>query len=73
MNQKIEQIHVQGRAASVDELRVGGQTQNITVQPKGNFPVYQVEPVNNGSGGLPQGQTDVTGDRGKTHWNVLKF
>ena len=32
-NQRIEHIHVEDNNATVDELRVGGQTQSITVKP----------------------------------------
>ena len=32
-NQKIERIHVEDSGSKVDELRVGGQTQQIVVQP----------------------------------------
>jgi hypothetical protein len=44
-NQLIERIHVQGGAASIDEVRVGGETRSITVQPKGGFPTYDVQPA----------------------------
>ena len=41
---RIERTHVEDAGASIDELRVGGETQSITVQPKGGMPAYQVEP-----------------------------
>ncbi|WP_296493833.1 hypothetical protein [Rhodoferax sp.] len=41
---RIERIHVEDAGASIDELRVGGETQNITVRPKGGMPAYQVAP-----------------------------
>lgn len=41
---RIERIHVEDGGASIDELRVGGETQSITVQPKGGMPAYQVAP-----------------------------
>jgi hypothetical protein len=41
---RIEHIQVEDSAARIDELRVGGETQNITVQPKSGMPAYQVEP-----------------------------
>ena len=43
-NQKIERIHVEDANAKVDELRVGGQTQTITVQPKARVPAYEIRP-----------------------------
>ncbi|MGJ7507864.1 hypothetical protein [Variovorax sp. GT1P44] len=72
-NQKIERIHVEDRNATVDELRVGGQTENITVKPaKG--PSYQVMP-NETERMRNQGQSDQSsGENGsRVWWNVFKF
>jgi hypothetical protein len=44
-NQLIERIHVEGGATQIDEVRVGGETRSITVQPKGGFPAYSVQPT----------------------------
>ena len=44
-NQLIERIHVEGGATQIDEVRVGGETRSITVQPKGGFPTYDVQPT----------------------------
>lgn len=41
---RIEHIHVEDAGASIDEIRVGGDTQSITVLPKGGMPAYQVAP-----------------------------
>ncbi|MDO8318854.1 hypothetical protein [Rhodoferax sp.] len=41
---RVEHIHVEDAGASIDEVRVGGATQSITVQPKGGMPAYQVAP-----------------------------
>ena len=41
---RIEHIHVEDAAARIDEVRVGGETQSITVQPKDGMPAYQVAP-----------------------------
>ena len=41
---RVEHIHVEDADASIDEIRVGGTTQSITVQPKGGMPAYQVAP-----------------------------
>ena len=43
-NQKIERIHVEDSGSKVDELRVGGQTQQIVVQPKARVPAYEIRP-----------------------------
>ncbi len=41
---RVEHIQVEDAAARIDELRVGGETQSISVQPKSGMPAYQVEP-----------------------------
>ena len=43
-NQKIERIHVEDSGSKVDELRVGGQTRQIVVQPKSRAPAYEIRP-----------------------------
>ena len=58
-NQKAEHLHVEDAGSRVDEVRIGGQTQSITVQPKaGNMPAYEVTPsdgVRNRSQGFNEG------------------
>ncbi|RZL86787.1 MAG: hypothetical protein EOP82_28890 [Variovorax sp.] len=73
-NQKIERIHVEDSGATVDELRVGGQTESITVKPKNNAPAYQVMP-NEAERTRNQGQSDQsTGEGGsRVWWNIFKF
>ena len=39
-----ERIHIEDTGSSINELRVGGETRSITVQPKGDMPRYQVQP-----------------------------
>lgn len=43
-NQRIERVRIEDAGSRVDELRYGGETQSITVQPKTNLPEYQVQP-----------------------------
>jgi len=45
VERRIERIQVEDAGARIDELRVGGETKTITVQPKGGMPVYDVQPV----------------------------
>ncbi|GAA4348114.1 hypothetical protein GCM10023165_33640 [Variovorax defluvii] len=71
-NQKIEYIHVEDAGARVDEVRYGGQTQSITVQPKANVPSYEVLPNYGGRDRQGQGETGGNGN-GPRVWNVLKF
>lgn len=72
-NQKIEHITVEDRGAKVDEVRYGGVTQSITVQPKDSaLPSYDIQPTD----GTRQrtGATDGNSSSGGQRvWNVLKF
>lgn len=45
VEKRTEQIRVEDAGSRIDELRVGGETQNITVQPKNGMPSYQITPV----------------------------
>ena len=53
-----EHILVEGGRVRIDEVRIGGQTKSITVQPTGKagLPPYQVEPKT-----------------GESSWKVLDF
>ena len=44
VEQKVERLHVADEGTSIDEVRYGGQTQSITVQPKG-VKEYDVAPT----------------------------
>ncbi|AMM25626.1 hypothetical protein [Variovorax sp. PAMC 28711] len=68
-NQKIENIHVEDSGAKVDEVRYGGRTQSIAVQPKANVPGYEVRPEN----GARPGEASNGNGTGPRVWNVLKF
>ncbi|MGE0097598.1 MAG: hypothetical protein AB7S86_04550 [Hydrogenophaga sp.] len=67
---RIERITHEDRLTRIDEVRVGGQTQSIDVQPKNGAPAYQVQPESSGS-------TDSGGKRignaGRSSWRVLNF
>jgi hypothetical protein len=68
----IERIHVEDAGSRIDELRVGGETQSITVQPKANVPAYEVLPSDGAKGGTNP-SAPGTGSAGKRVWNVFKF
>lgn len=68
-NQKIENIHIEDSGAKVDEVRYGGRTQSINVQPKANVPGYEVLP-NSGTNAGDGSNGSGTGPR---VWNVMKF
>jgi len=71
VEQRTERIHLEDQGSTVDELRIGGQTRSITVQPAaGNMPAYEVLP-SDGVRNRPQnGAESTTGPR---VWNVMKF
>lgn len=72
-NQKIERIVVEDGGARIDELRVGGQTQSITVQPKANVPEYEFQPTDL-SRSRPVENRDGTSSSGSPRvWNLFKF
>ncbi|RYZ10551.1 MAG: hypothetical protein EOO24_08785 [Comamonadaceae bacterium] len=71
-NQRIERIRVEDGGATVDELRYGGQTQSISVQPKGGFGSYEVLP-NDGTRQRQGSAETSAGGNGPRVWNVLKF
>ncbi len=67
--QKIERIRHEDAGSRIDELRVGGETKQITVQPKGDAPAYQVAPESNN-------RNPASTDRersGTSGWNILKY
>lgn len=70
---RIERITHEDGLSRIDELRVGGQTKSIEVQPKNGAPAYQIttEP------GVPSSKGDVAGQRtgnaGRSSWRILSF
>ncbi len=45
IEKRTEHIHIEDAGSRIDELRVGGETRSIHVQPKGDMPAYQVAPA----------------------------
>jgi hypothetical protein len=45
IEKRTERIHIEDAGSRIDELRVGGETKTIDVQPKGGMPAYQVQPT----------------------------
>ncbi|MGP1683110.1 MAG: hypothetical protein ACTS8S_12355, partial [Giesbergeria sp.] len=71
VEQRTERIHLEDKGSTVDELRVGGQTRNITVQPAaGNMPSYEVLPSDGVRNRAQNGSESTTAPR---VWNVIKF
>mgnify|MGYP000101815729 CR=1 FL=1 len=67
----IERIRTEDAGSRIDELRVGGETQSITVQPAGNAPAYEVRPMDASRAG--GGSAADSGSTGSRFWNILKF
>ena len=66
--QTIERIRHEDAGSRIDELRVGGETKSITVQPKGDAPAYQVTPDSNNRNPASTDRKDGPGG-----WNILKY
>lgn len=56
----------------IEELRVRGQLQHITVEPKGRAPAYQII-TGDGAPDQADGFTAARGAAGKRVWNVFRF
>lgn len=72
-NQRVERIQIEDEGSRVNELRVGGQTRSITVQPKvGSMPEYEVQSSDGARSraGSRSGAETVTGPR---VWNLGRF
>ena len=73
-NQRVERIVVEDAGSRVDELRVGGQTQSITVQPKTGtpMPAYEVN-SNDGARARPGTFNESDSVNAPRGWNLRKF
>lgn len=72
VDQKIERLRTEDAGARIDELRVGGQTISIDVQPAANVPAYQVSPVTGGSAGPAQRDAPASAQGART-WKIFSF
>ncbi len=70
-DQAIQRIRTEDSGSRIDELRVGGETQQITVQPKTGGAAYEVKPAEGARGNPPATSNGDT--NGSRVWNVLKF
>jgi hypothetical protein len=72
-NQKIERIRIEDSGARIDELRVGGQTQSITVQPKANLPEYEFQPTDLARSRPADNRDGLSSPSSQRVWNIFKF
>jgi hypothetical protein len=70
--QKIQTIVVEDSDNRIEERRVGGQTERITVQPKTAAPAYEVLPSRQGPRPGPDNQSSKDSG-GQRVWRVLNF
>jgi hypothetical protein len=67
----IERIRTEDAGSRIDELRVGGETKQISVQPKTAVPAYEVKPPEGARGTPPPATSNDT--NGSRVWNFFKF
>ena len=68
---KVERLHAEDQAVSVDELRVRGVTQRITVTPK-NGVAYDIVPLD-ASRDPTSRSGPGAGSVGRRIWNIFQF
>jgi hypothetical protein len=68
----IQRTVIEDRSARIDELRVRGQLQKITVSPKGGVPGYEVL-LGDGAHVIGDDPGTSRGSAGKRVWNILRF
>jgi hypothetical protein len=72
-NQKVERIRHEDSGSTIEEVRYGGQTQSITVQPKANVPEYEITPTDLARSRPADNRDGMGSATGTRVWNVLKF
>ena len=68
----VQETVIEDGRARIEELRVRGQVQRISVAPKGIAPRYEIV-VGDGSRDYSDGANTSRGAAGKRVWNVLRF
>ena len=65
---RFERLHSEDSGSSIDEVRIGGETRSLTVQPKYDVPAYEIRPTD----GTRRAQSSA--DAGSPRvWNLLRF
>ena len=73
IDQRIQHIEVQDAGARINELRVGGETQTITVKPSNGLPAYEVVPANAARNRAIDGRDGGQGSVGTRVWKLINF
>lgn len=63
VDKRIERLSHEDDRSHIQEMRVGGQTESIGVQPKNGAPAYQVGPS----------QNSPTPQEGRSFWRLFEF
>ena len=71
-NQKIERMVTEDGGNRIDELRVGGQVQSVTVQPKAGAPAYEMQPSDLARSRPADSREGLAG-RSQRVWNLFDF
>lgn len=71
--QKVKIIVIEDEGSRIQERRVGGQTERITVQPKTNAPAYEVLPDSPSRSVTGDGLQTQRGVSGQRVWNIFSF
>ena len=72
-NQKIERIRHEDAGSVIDEVRYGGETRSIAVQPKANVPGYEIQPTDMARSRPADHRDGMGSATGTRVWNVLRF
>jgi hypothetical protein len=72
-NQRVERIRVEDEAVVIDEVRYGGQTQSITVQPKAGVPEYEIQPTDLARSRPADARDGMSSATGQRVWNLFRF
>ena len=72
-NQKVQRIHIEDGGTRIDEVRYGGQTQSIVVQPKADVPEYEIQPTDLSRSRPTDHRDGMSSATGTRVWNFFKF
>jgi hypothetical protein len=68
----IQRAVIEDKTAHIEELRVRGRLQKVTVDPKGSAPAYEII-VGGGEHEFNEGKNPTRGAVGQRVWNVFRF
>lgn len=72
VEKRIERISHEDAGSRIDELRVGGESQAIVVQPKAGVPGYEMQPTD-GARSRTMDRDIRGGPKSQRVWNVFSF